>query len=153
MSFKVEVKIVNPMLGKDFPLPSYATEGSAGIDMRACIDEPITIKPGETKIVGSGMAINIGDPNVTALMVPRSGLGIKHGIVLANLCAVIDSDYRAEVGIGVWNRGSEDFTIKPGERVCQMLFVPIIQAELVVVDEFEGTTERGEGGFGSTGRH
>jgi len=153
MSLKVETKILNPMLGRDFPLPEYATEGSAGIDIRACIDEPLTVKPGETKIIGSGMAINIGDPSVTAIMVPRSGLGIKHGIVLGNLCAVIDSDYRGEVGVGVWNRSSKEFTIKPGEKICQMLFVPVIQAELVVVDEFEGATARGEGGFGSTGRH
>ena len=149
---KIQTKILNPMLGRDFPLPTYATNGSAGIDMRACISEEITLEAGETRLIPSGMAININDSGYTALMVPRSGLGIKKGIVLGNLCAVIDSDYHGEVGVGLWNRSKEDFIIEPGERICQMLFVPVIQAELVIVSEFSGVTERGVSGFGSTGR-
>lgn len=152
MTLKIKTKILNPMLGRDFPFPNYATKGSAGIDIRACIEKSLVIKAGETIVIDSGMAINIGDPKVMAIMVPRSGLGIKHGIVLSNLCAVIDSDYRGEVRVGVWNRSSVDFTINPGDRICQMLFVPVIQAELIVVDEFEGTTERGKNGLGSTGK-
>ena len=152
-NIQVETKIVNALLGTKFPIPEYATDGSAGIDIRACINEPVTLKPGETKIIGSGLAIHIKDPLITALMVPRSGLGIKKGIVLGNLCAVIDSDYLGEVGIGLWNRSSETFIIQPGERICQMLFVPVIKAEFVIVDEFSSTTNRGEGGFGHTGNH
>lgn len=150
---KVETKIVNKLIGTKFPLPSYATDGAAGIDIRACIEEPITIQPGETKLIGTGLAIHMDDPHITALMVPRSGLGIKKGIVLGNLCAVIDSDFLGEVGVGVWNRSSEPFTVEPGERICQMLFVPVFRAELIVVDEFSQTTKRGEGGFGHTGQH
>lgn len=149
---QVETKIVNKLLGTKFPLPEYATDGSSGVDIRACIDEPITIEPGQTKLIGSGLAIHINDPFVTALMVPRSGLGVKHGIVLGNLCAVIDSDYLGEVGVGVWNRSDQSFVINPGERICQMLFVPVMQAEFKVVEDFSENTARGEGGFGHTGK-
>jgi dUTP pyrophosphatase len=152
-NIQVETKIVNKLMGTRFPLPEYATDGAAGIDIRACIEEPVTVQPGETKLIGTGLAIHIRDPQITALMVPRSGLGIKKGIVLGNLCAVIDSDYLGEVCVGVWNRSSEAFTIEPGERVCQMLFVPVIRAEFAIVDEFSNTTQRGEGGFGHTGQH
>ncbi len=152
-NFVVETKIVNPLIGTKFPLPEYATDGSAGIDIRACIDSPIIIHPGETKLIGSGLAIHIKDPNITAVMVPRSGLGIKNGIVLGNLCAVIDSDYLGEVGVGIWNRSSEAYTIEPGDRICQMLFVPVIRAEFRIVTEFSESTERGTGGFGHTGHN
>jgi len=150
---QIETKIVNKLIGSKFPLPEYATDGSAGIDLRACIDTPVLIQPGETKLIGTGLAIHIKDPSITALMVPRSGLGIKKGIVLGNLCAVIDSDYLGEVGVGVWNRSSEIYTIQPGERICQMLFVPVIRTNFLIVDEFTKTTQRGEGGFGHTGQY
>ena len=150
---KIETKILNPKLGKEFPLPTYATEGSAGMDIRACIDEPITILPTETQVIPSGFAIHINDPSIVAMLVPRSGLGIKHGIVLGNLCAVIDSDYMGEIRIGIWNRGIQPYTIQPGERICQMLFVPVLQVELEVVNDFSIASERGEGRFGSTGSH
>ena len=150
---KIETKILNPKIGKDFPIPSYATEGSAGMDIRACIDEPLTIDPGETHVIPSGFAIHISDPSMVAILVPRSGLGIKHGIVLANLCAVIDSDYLGEIRVGLWNRGKKQYTVQPGERICQMLFIPVFQVELDIINEFSKTTERGEGGFGSTGNH
>lgn len=152
-NLQVETKIVNKLLGTKFPLPEYATDGSAGVDLRACIEEPITVQPGETKLIGTGLAIHIKNPHITALMVPRSGLGIKKGIVLGNLCAVIDADFQGEVGVGVWNRSAEAYTIEPGERICQMLFVPVIRADFVIVDEFSNTTQRGEGGFGHTGQH
>jgi len=151
-NIQVETKIVNKLIGTTIPLPAYATDGSAGIDLRACISEPITLQAGETKLIGSGLAIHIKDPHITALMVPRSGLGIKKGIVLGNLCAVIDSDYLGEVGIGVWNRSSETYIIEPGERICQMLFVPVIKADFRIVDEFSNSSQRGEGGFGHTGQ-
>ncbi len=150
---KIETKILDPRLGTVFPLPTYATEGSAGMDIRACIDKAITIQPAETTIIPSGFAIHINDPSLVAMLVPRSGLGIKHGIVLGNLCAIIDSDYMGEIEVGIWNRGTEAYTIQPGERMCQMLFVPVLQAELKAVDEFSSVSERGEGRFGSTGSH
>jgi dUTP pyrophosphatase len=148
---KIETKIVNPLMGTKIPLPSRATEGSAGIDLRACIDEPIEISPGETRLIGSGLAISIQDENLAAVVIPRSGLGIRHGIVLGNLVGLIDSDYHGEIGIAVWNRGDQPFTIHPGDRMCQMVFVPVVQVELEIVDEFTRNSARGEGGFGHTG--
>ncbi len=123
------------------------------MDLRACLDVPKTIQPGETVLIPSGIAISIHDPGLVALLVPRSGLGIKHGIVLANTVGVIDSDYQGEIGIGIFNRGALPYTIEPGERICQMMFVPVLQADLSVVPEFSLETERGPGGFGSTGSH
>lgn len=139
-------------MGASIPLPSYATTGAAAMDLRACLTEPVTVQPGETILVPSGIAISIHNPGLVALLVPRSGLGIKHGIVLANTIGVIDSDYQGEIGIGVHNRSSIAYTIEPGERICQMMFVPVTQATLAVVDEFSVDSERGAGGFGHTGR-
>ena len=151
-SHKIETKIMNPLMGDTIPLPTYATSGAAAMDMRACLSEPLTIQPGETVLVPSGIAISIHDPGLVALLVPRSGLGIKHGIVLANTVGVIDSDYQGEIGIGVVNRGNKPYTVEPGERICQMMFVPVVQAHLEVVTEFSNDSERGAGGFGHTGR-
>ncbi len=151
-SVDVETKIVNPLIGEAIPPPSYATEGSAAIDLRACLKEEIGIQPGETVLVGSGIAINIKDPNVVGIIVPRSGLGIKKGIVLANTVGVIDSDYQGEIKIGLLNRGQDPYHVKPGERICQMLFMPVISATLKMVTEFSNATYRDIGGFGHTGR-
>jgi len=149
---KIETKIISPLIGSGIPLPSYSTTGSAAMDLRACLSEPLTVHPGETVLVPSGIAISIHDPGLVALLVPRSGLGIKHGIVLANTIGVIDSDYQGEIGIGIYNRGAAAYTIEPGERVCQMMFVPVTQVTLTVVDEFSSDSARGVGGFGHTGR-
>ncbi len=146
----VEVKIIDERIGRDFPLPEYATGGSAGVDLRACIDEPRDIDPGETVLVPSGIAINMRDPGMAAVLLPRSGLGHKHGLVLGNLVGLIDSDYQGQVFVSCWNRGTKTFTIEPGLRLAQMVFVPVIKAEFEVVEEFE-VTERGAGGFGHTG--
>ncbi|MBK5274228.1 MAG: dUTP diphosphatase [Desulfuromonadales bacterium] len=148
----IETKIMNPLMGGSIPLPTYATHGSAAMDLRACLSEPLTVQPGETVMVPSGIAISIHDPGLVALLVPRSGLGIKHGIVLANTIGVIDSDYQGEIGIGIYNRGRAAYTIEPGERVCQMMFVPVTQAALGIVEEFSMDSARGAGGFGHTGR-
>lgn len=153
MKKKIETKILNPSLGKNYPLPEHATPGSAGLDIRACIDAPITLEPGGSELIGSGFAININDPHIMAVLVARSGLGVKHGIIISQAVGIIDSDYHGEIFVSLWNRSKEPFTINPGERVCQMLFVPVIQAELSVVEEFSISTERGTGGFGSTGKH
>ena len=144
----IEATIVNPLIGKDIPLPTYSTEGSAGIDLRACIAAPVTIQPGETKLIGSGIAINILDSNLAAVLLPRSGLGANYGIVLANLVGLIDSDYRKEVKIAIWNRSNKPFTINQGERVCQMVFVPIVQVDFKWVAQLEENEHKG---FGSTG--
>ena len=146
----IELKILDPRLGSDYPLPNYATEGAAGIDLRAMVDEPVALAPGETQLIGTGIAIHIGDPGVAAMLLPRSGLGHKHGIVLGNLVGLIDSDYQGEVMASCWNRGSDRFQIGPGERLAQMVFVPVLQASFNVVDEFSPTI-RGAGGFGHTG--
>ena len=151
-SVNVETKIVNPIIGEAIPLPSYATGGSAAIDLRACLEEQFGIQPGETVLVGSGIAINIKDPNIVGIIVPRSGLGIKNGIVLANTMGVIDSDYQGEIKIGLFNRSQNQYLVKPGERICQMLFMPVIQATLKLVQEFSNATYRGSGGLGHTGR-
>lgn len=149
MTTPVQLKIVNPLIAEQ--LPQYATTGSAGLDLRACIAEPITLASGETKLIPTGIAIHLDNPNLAAVLLPRSGLGHKHGIVLGNLVGLIDSDYQGELMISVWNRGQSEFTIQPFERIAQMVIVPVVQASFTVVDEFSAS-ERGTGGFGSTGR-
>lgn len=149
----VQVKIIHPKIGQDpnFPLPTRATDGSAGIDLRACIDEPLTIHPNETVLVGTGIAIHIADCNYAGLILPRSGLGHKHGIVLGNLVGLIDADYQGELMVSVWNRSGQPFVLQPAERMAQYVVVPIARPDFVVVDEFDNTSARGAGGFGSTG--
>lgn len=150
---RIETKIVNSLIGQTIPLPAYATDGSAALDLRACIEVPVTLAPGETRLIGSGIAISIRDPGLVAIIAPRSGLGIKHGICLGNGIGIIDSDYSGEIQIGLWNRSGEPYTIQPGERICQMLFMPVIQVELALVEAFSEITQRADGGFGHTGRH
>jgi len=152
MKNKIQVKILDSRIGNELPLPDYATEGSAGMDLRACIDDAVDLAPGETFLVPTGLAIYIADPNYAAMLLPRSGLGHKHGIVLGNLVGLIDSDYQGQLFVSCWNRGSDMFTVKPGERIAQMIIVPVVQAEFEVVDEFDDSA-RGAGGFGHTGRH
>ena len=149
---KIQLKIIRPQIGKDFPLPTYATEGSAGLDLRACLDEPSILNPNETTLIPTGIAIYIANPNLAATILPRSGLGHKHGIVLGNLVGLIDSDYQGQIQISCWNRGQKDFVVVPGDRIAQLIIVPIVHAEFTVVDSFTATT-RGEGGFGHTGRN
>jgi deoxyuridine 5'-triphosphate nucleotidohydrolase len=149
---RVHVKILDPRLGRDFPLPHYATDGSAGLDLRACTDAPLPIHPGEARLVPSGIAIHIADPSLAAVLVPRSGLGHRHGIVLGNLVGLIDSDYQGEVLVSCWNRSREAFVVQVGERIAQMVFVPVVRVEFEVVSEFL-PTNRGDGGFGHSGRH
>ena len=146
----IELKILDPRVGDSIPLPHYATDGSAGLDMRACIDEPITVAPGETVLVPTGIAIHVADPSLAAVLLPRSGLGHKHGIVLGNLTGLIDSDYQGQVFISCWNRGSGSYDVQPGERIAQMVFVPVEQVEFRVVKEFD-ESDRGSGGFGHSG--
>jgi len=152
MKNKIQVKILDARIGKELPLPDYATEGSAGMDLRACIDDAVELAPGDTFLVPTGLAIYIADPNYAAMLLPRSGLGHKHGIVLGNLVGLIDSDYQGQLFVSCWNRGSESFTVKPGERIAQMVIVPVVQAEFDIVEEFDDSA-RGAGGFGHTGRH
>ena len=147
----VQLRTLDPRLGREIPLPEYATDGSAGLDLRACIDEPVTIGPGETRLVATGIAIHIADPGYAAVILPRSGLGHRHGIVLGNLVGLIDSDYQGEVGISCWNRGSAPYVVEPGERIAQLVIVPVARARFELVEEFTAT-ERGTGGFGHTGR-
>jgi len=149
---QLQVKILNPLIGESIPLPAYATEGSAGMDLRACIDTPLCMKPGDTKLIPTGMAIYINNPNYAAVILPRSGLGHKHGIVLGNLVGLIDSDYQGELMVSCWNRGQSEFTIEQGERIAQLVIVPVAQTRLKLVSEFESTTARGAGGFGSSGK-
>lgn len=149
---KLQVKILDARIGQEFPLPSYATTGSAGLDLRACISEPLTLEAGETKLIGTGLAIYIQDAAYAGLVLPRSGLGHKHGIVLGNLFGLIDSDYQGELMLSCWNRGHAPFTIQVGERLAQYILVPVIQADLTLVDEFVAT-DRGVGGFGHSGRN
>jgi dUTP pyrophosphatase len=148
----IEYKILDPRIGQEFPLPAYATSGSAGMDLRACLDQAVELAPGETTLIPTGLAIHIGDPSLAAVILPRSGLGHKHGIVLGNLVGLIDSDYQGQLMISVWNRGQSSFTIQPGERIAQLVFVPVVQVQLQAVDDFQ-QTQRGEGGFGHSGRH
>ena len=147
----VKVKLLDPRIGKEFPLPGHATAGSAGMDLRACLKEPLTLKPGDTALIPSGIAIHIGDPGYAAVLLPRSGLGHKHGIVLGNLVGLIDSDYQGEVLVSCWNRGQAEFTVNPGERIAQMVILPVVQAQFEVVSEFE-ESKRGAGGFGHSGK-
>ncbi len=148
----IELRILNERIGRDIPLPEYATPGSAGLDLRACLDEPVTLKVGDCQLIPTGLAIHIDDPGIAATILPRSGLGHKHGIVLGNLVGLIDSDYQGELLISCWNRGTDPFTIKVGERIAQLVFVPIVQVDFQIVDEF-CQSHRGEGGFGHSGRH
>lgn len=147
----IQLKILDARLGNEFPLPAYATEGSAGLDLRACLDSPLVIKPGETHLIPTGMALHIADATLAAVLLPRSGLGHKHGIVLGNLVGLIDSDYQGQVLVSCWNRGSEPFTVNAGERIAQMVFVPVVRARFDIVESFD-ETERGAGGFGHSGR-
>ena len=147
----IELKILDPRIGESIPLPHYATEGSAGLDMRACIDEPLAVEPGDTVLVPSGIAIHIGDAGLAAVLLPRSGLGHKHGLVLGNLTGLIDSDYQGQVFISIWNRGQKRYDIEPGERIAQMVFVPVEQVNFDVVENFDDSS-RGEGGFGHSGQ-
>lgn len=151
MTKKIDLKILDDRIGNQFPLPAYATEGSAGLDLRACLDGDLIVEPGQTHLVPTGLAIHINDPSLAATILPRSGLGHKHGIVLGNLVGLIDSDYQGQLMVSVWNRGQDTFTIEPGDRIAQLMFVPVIQAEFNIVADFD-TTERGEGGFGHSGR-
>ncbi|MFM0241631.1 dUTP diphosphatase [Paraburkholderia phytofirmans] len=147
---KLDLKILDARMRDQ--LPAYATTGSAGLDLRACLDEPLTLKPGETALVPTGLAIHVGDAGYAALILPRSGLGHKHGIVLGNLVGLIDSDYQGQLMISTWNRGETTFVLNPMERLAQLVIVPVVQAEFNIVDDFE-TSDRGAGGFGSTGKH
>jgi dUTP pyrophosphatase len=147
----IELKILDSRIGDSIPLPHYATDGSAGLDMRACIDEALTVAPGETVLVPSGLAIHIGDARLAAVLLPRSGLGHKHGLVLGNLTGLIDSDYQGQVFVSIWNRGNRTYEIGPGERIAQMVFVPVEQVAFDVVEEFDDSA-RGEGGFGHSGQ-
>lgn len=149
---KLQVKLLDPRIGTDFPLPSYATAGSAGLDLRACLNQALTLEPGQTELIPTGLAIHIEDPNLCAMVLPRSGLGHKHGIVLGNLVGLIDSDYQGQLFVSCWNRGHTGFVIEPGERIAQLVLVPVVQAEFEVVSEFSDS-DRGNGGFGSSGRH
>ncbi len=148
---KIELKILDTRIGNEYPLPNYATSGSAGMDLRACIDNSMSLEAGETKLIPTGIAIHIADPSIAATILPRSGLGHKHGIVLGNLVGLIDSDYQGQIFISCWNRGQTAFTINPGDRMAQLVFVPIVQAEFEIVEDFDSSI-RGEGGFGHSGR-
>lgn len=151
MRKKIELKILDKRIGKEFPLPHYATAGAAGMDLRACIDEHLRIEPGEAHLIPTGIAIHIDDEQVAAVLLPRSGLGHKNGIVLGNLVGLIDSDYQGQVLVSLWNRGQTSFVIEPGDRIAQMVFVPIVPVEFDVVDDFKQSA-RGPGGFGHSGR-
>lgn len=148
----VQLKILNPKVGRDFPLPAYATDGSAGMDLRACLDAPLLVEPGQTVLIPTGLALYIGDPGLAATILPRSGLGHKHGIVLGNLVGLIDSDYQGELLISCWNRGQHAYTVQPGERIAQLVILPVLQPRLRVVEAFEASG-RGSGGFGHSGQH
>lgn len=147
---RVNYKILDDRIGKSIPLPEYSTEGAAGLDLRACLDAPLLVAPAACELIPSGIAIDIRDPAVAAVILPRSGLGHKHGIVLGNLVGLIDSDYQGQVFISCWNRGLDDFIVQPGDRIAQMVFVPVIRPQLAEVSEFDPST-RAEGGFGHTG--
>ncbi|MEX1222451.1 MAG: dUTP diphosphatase [Idiomarina sp.] len=147
----IDVKILDARVGDTIALPEYATPGSAGLDLRACLDAPLTIEPGETHLLGTGIAIHIGDPGLAATILPRSGLGHKHGIVLGNLVGLIDSDYQGELKVSCWNRSTRAFTIEPGDRIAQLVILPVVQAQFQVVDSFT-ESDRGEGGFGHSGK-
>jgi deoxyuridine 5'-triphosphate nucleotidohydrolase len=147
----LEVRILDARIGGEYPLPAYATAGSAGLDLRACIDAPLLLQPGRAELIATGLAIHLADPGLAAVILPRSGLGHKHGIVLGNLVGLIDSDYQGPLMVSCWNRGAEPFTVQPGERIAQLVVVPVVQVELNVVNDF-AASQRGSGGFGHTGR-
>ena len=147
----LQVRVLDPRLGSTWPLPAYATSGSAGLDLRALLEAPHDLKPGETLLIPTGLAIHVADPGLAAVILPRSGLGHKHGIVLGNLVGLIDSDYQGQLMVSCWNRGSQAFTIQPGERIAQLVVVPVVQVDLEVVEAFQDSS-RGSGGFGHTGR-
>jgi len=146
----LQVRVLDPRIGREFPLPHYATPGSAGLDLRACLDAPLTLDPGTTELIPTGLAIHLDDPGLAAVLLPRSGLGHKHGIVLGNLVGLVDSDYQGQVMVSCWNRGPKAYTISPGERIAQMVIVPVVQVALEVVEAFT-ESHRGAGGFGSSG--
>ncbi len=147
----LQVRILDARIGSEFPLPSYATQGSAGMDLRACIAAPLLLEPGRAELISTGLSIHVDDPGLAALVLPRSGLGHKHGLVLGNLVGLIDSDYQGPLMVSCWNRGAAPYTVQPGERIAQLVIVPVVQVELQVVDTFTAS-ERGSGGFGHTGR-
>ena len=147
----LQVRILDARLGGEFPLPAYATEGSAGLDLRACIDAPLALEPGRAELIPTGLSIYVADPGLAAVILPRSGLGHKHGLVLGNLVGLIDSDYQGPLMVSCWNRGSVAYTVQPGERIAQLVVVPVVQVELQIVESFTATA-RGGGGFGHTGR-
>jgi deoxyuridine 5'-triphosphate nucleotidohydrolase len=147
----IQLRILDPRLGAELPLPTYATDGSAGMDLRACLDAPLTLAAGQAELVPTGIAIHISDPGLAAMLLPRSGLGHKHGVVLGNLVGLIDSDYQGQLMVSLWNRGRDPFTVQPGERIAQMIIVPVVRARFEVVESFESSA-RGAGGFGHTGR-
>jgi dUTP pyrophosphatase len=150
MSRRLKVRILDARLGSDYPLPQYATSGSAGLDLRACIDGPLRLEPGRAELIPTGMSIHLEDPGLAAVILPRSGLGHKHGVVLGNLVGLIDSDYQGPLMVSCWNRGSEPFTVNPGDRIAQLVIVPVVQVDFELVEDFAATT-RGAGGFGSSG--
>jgi dUTP pyrophosphatase len=147
----LKVRVLDSRIGHEFPLPAYATDGSAGLDLRACVDAPLVLAPGQAQLIPTGLSIWLEDPAYAAVILPRSGLGHKHGIVLGNLVGLIDSDYQGPLMVSCWNRGAEPFTVQPGERIAQLVVVPVVQVEFEIVDEFVATA-RGDGGFGSSGR-
>ena len=147
----LQVRILDPRMGREFPLPAYATAGSAGLDLRACLPAPLLLAAGRAELIPTGLAIHVSDPGLAAVILPRSGLGHKNGIVLGNLVGLIDSDYQGQLMVSCWNRGTQDFTINPGERIAQLVVVPVVQVELEVVEEF-AASQRGAGGFGHSGR-
>ena len=147
----LKVRILDARMGSEFPLPAYATEGSAGLDLRACLDGPLVLEPGQAQLIPSGLAIHVEDPGLAAVILPRSGLGHKHGIVLGNLVGLIDSDYQGQLMVSCWNRGRQPYTIQPGERIAQLVIVPVVQVALEVVQDF-ADSGRGTGGFGHSGR-
>jgi len=149
---KLKAKIIDPRIGDTFPLPTHATDGSAGIDLCACLDESLIMEPGQTHLIPTGLAIHLEDPTLAAMILPRSGLGHKHGIVLGNLVGLIDSDYQGQLMVSCWNRGGNIFTITPGDRIAQLIIVPVVQTYLDIVDDFDSSS-RGDGGFGHTGKN
>lgn len=149
---KIEVKILDPRIGQEFPLPNYASEGAAGLDLRACIDNPLELAPGDSALIKTGIAIHIADRHMAGIILPRSGLGHKHGIVLGNLVGLIDSDYQGPLMVSCWNRSQNSYTIQPGERIAQLVFIPLLHAQFQIVAEFADASHRGESGFGSSGK-
>jgi deoxyuridine 5'-triphosphate nucleotidohydrolase len=148
----LQVRILDARMGREFPLPAYATDGSAGLDLRACVDAPVVLAPGKAELIPTGIAIHLDDPSLAAVILPRSGLGHKHGVVLGNLVGLIDSDYQGQLMVSCWNRAAEPFTVRPGERIAQLVVVPVVQVQLEVVADF-AESARGAGGFGHSGRH